>query len=110
MSAATDPARTDLSASDDAADTAAARLSRWAERDAVVGLSAELEQVAAQLLERDREVVNVRERAANLAQRVAQLTVERDRLHHQVQTLQRPSFASRAYRRARRVAGRLLRR
>lgn len=85
------------------------RLARWAERDAAVGLAAELEQVRARLGERDSEVANLRERSGRLAQRVAQLTAERDRLGHQVASLQQPAIASRAYRRARGLAERVLR-
>ena len=88
----------------------AARLARWAARDAAIGLSAELEQITAQLGERDREVIDLRARGERLAQQVAQLTVERDGLQHQVVGLRRTSFGRRAYLKARRVAGRLLRR
>lgn len=85
-----------------------ARLARWAERDAVIGLAAEADQLRSQLAERNRELVNIRERAERLAQHVAQLTIERDRLHHHAQQLQRPSFAGRVYRKLRRIVSRVL--
>lgn len=85
------------------------RLARWAERDAAIGLTAELEQARAQLAERDREIVNLRERAERLAQRVAQLTNERDGLHRRTIALAQPSFGQRAYPLARRVGGKVLR-
>ncbi len=85
-----------------------ARLASWAERDAVIGLAAEADQLRSQLVERDRELVNLRERAERLAQRVAQLTLERDRLDQYAQQLQRPSFAGRVYRKLRRIVSRVL--
>ena len=90
-------------------DQVAERLARWHERDAAVGLTAELEQLRARLAERDDDVANLGERGERLAQRIAQLTAERDRLQSRIDSLQRPSFAGRAYRKARRVAGRVLR-
>lgn len=87
----------------------AERLARWAERDAAIGLTAELEQARAQLAERDREIANLRERAERLAQRVAQLTNERDGLHRRTIALAQPSFRQRAYPLARRVGGKVLR-
>jgi uncharacterized coiled-coil DUF342 family protein len=91
-----------------AAESPAGRLARWAERDAAIGLAAEIDQLRAQLAERDRELANLHERADRLAQHVAQLTMERDRIQHRAQQLERPSFAGRAYRKLRRIAGRLL--
>jgi len=90
-------------------DQIAERLARWHDRDAAIGLAAELEQVRTRLAERELDVANLGERGERLAQRVAQLTAERDRLQHRIDALQRPSFASRAYRKARRLAGRALR-
>lgn len=84
------------------------RLARWAERDAAIGLAAEVDQLTSQLAERDRELVNLRERAERLAQHVSQLTISRDRLHQHAQQLQRPSFAGRVYRKLRRIIGRVL--
>lgn len=93
----------------DADQDAAQLLARWAARDAAIGLAAELEQVQARLADRDREVANLRERGERLAQRVAQLTAERDRLQHEVAGLRRPSFARRAVGKAVRVGRRVLR-
>jgi cell division protein FtsB len=85
-----------------------ARLARWTERDAAIGLVAEVEQLRATIVERDREIANLRERCAQLGQRVAGLEVERNGLAGAVSRAQRPSIARRLYRRARRLAARAL--
>ena len=85
------------------------RLARWAERDAVVGLDAELDQVRHQLAERDAEVRDLRARVEQLGNRVTQLELERNALQHVVVALGRVPVARRAYGKARRVAGRLIR-
>lgn len=85
------------------------RLARWAERDAVVGLDAELAQVRHQLAEREAEVRDLRTRCEQLGNRVTQLELERNALQHQVVALGRVPVARRAYGKARRVAGRLIR-
>jgi len=90
-------------------DPVAARLARWEERDAAIGLAAELEQSRSLVAERDREIVALRERGERLAQRVAQLTTERDGLQRKIDALQRPTFAARAQGKARRIVGRALR-
>ena len=84
-------------------------LARWAERDAAIGLAAEVEQLTARLAERDAEVAHLRERVQRQAQRVAQLVVERDRVHAELVAARRPSVARRAYLRGRGLAGRALR-
>jgi cell division protein FtsB len=84
-------------------------LARWAQRDAAIGLDAELAEVRVALAARDAEIADVRQRNERLAQRVAQLVTERDALARQVATLQTPSVSGRVYRRARSTAGRLLR-
>jgi chromosome segregation ATPase len=91
------------------ADSPEARIARWAERDAVVGLDAELHQARAQLAERDAEIATLRQRSEQLANRVAQLTIANDALAHQVAALQQAPVSRRLYRRARSVAGRALR-
>ncbi len=91
-------------------DEVAARLARWAERDAVVGLDAELGQVRHQLTERDAEVRDLRARVEQLGNRVTQLELERSALQHQVVALLRVPLSRRVYRKARSVAGRALRR
>ena len=92
------------------AETVTARLARWSERDAVVGLDAELTQVRHQLAERDAEVRDLRARVEQLGNRVTQLELERSGLQHQVVALQRVPLSRRVYRKARSVAGRALRR
>ena len=87
-----------------------ARLARWTERDAAIGLVAEVEQLKAALEERERELANLRERCAQLGNRVSSLEVERNGLAASVERAQRPSIARRLYRRARSLAGRVLRR
>ncbi|MFN8024102.1 MAG: hypothetical protein U0Q03_21400 [Acidimicrobiales bacterium] len=90
-------------------DDASARLARWAERDATVGLEAELRQARTDLAAREQSIVDLRARVEQLANRVTQLELERTGLQHQVVALQRVPFARRAYGKARRVAGRVLR-
>ena len=84
------------------------RIARWAERDAVIGLEAEAVQLRADLAERDMTIATLRERTEQLANRVAQLTIENDALCHQVAAAQRPAFSRRVYRKARSVAGRVI--
>jgi predicted nucleic acid-binding Zn-ribbon protein len=94
----------------DTVDEVAARLARWAERDAAVGLDAELTQVRHRLTESDAEVRDLRARVEQLGNRVTQLELERSALQHQVVALQRVPLSRRVYRKARSVAGRALRR
>lgn len=89
-------------------DTPEARLARWAQRDAVVGLDAEREQLTVALAARDAELANLRARNEQLAQRAAQLAVDADQLRHQVAALQRAPFTRRVYRRVRHLAARAL--
>ncbi len=91
------------------AESPEARIARWVERDAVVGLDAELAQVRRQLDGRDAEVRDLRARCEQLANRVTQLELERTALQHEVVALRRVPLARRAYRTARRVAARVLR-
>jgi FtsZ-binding cell division protein ZapB len=84
-------------------------LARWAQRDAAIGLDAELAEVRVALAAHDSEIADLRERNERLAQRVAQLVVERDGLARQVASLQRPVVTQRVYRRARSLAGRVVR-
>jgi hypothetical protein len=91
-------------------DTPEARLARWTERDAAIGNVAEVEQLRALLAGRDREIANLRERAAQLGLRVTALELERNRLARLVAHAQRPSLGGRLIRRGRAVAARVLRR
>jgi len=91
-------------------DTPEARLARWTERDTAIGLVGEVEQLRERLAVRDREVANLRERCMQLGQRVTGLEVERDRLATLVAREPRPTVARRVLRRARRLAGSVLRR
>jgi hypothetical protein len=84
-------------------------LARWAQRDAAIGLDAELAEVRVTLAARDSEIADLRERNGRLAQRVAQVVTERDGLARQVAALQRPPMSQRVYRRARSFAGRVVR-
>jgi hypothetical protein len=95
--------------SDDTSDDTARRLARWAERDAVVGLDAELDQTRHQLAERDAEVRDLRARLEQLGNRLAQLELERSALQHRVVASQRPPTSRRVYLTTRRTAGRVLR-
>jgi hypothetical protein len=85
------------------------RLARWAQRDAAIGLDAELTEVRAALAARDAEIADLRQRNEQLAQRVAQLATERDLLSRQVGTSHRRPLWRWAYLRARAVAGKVLR-
>ena len=84
------------------------RLARWAQRDAVIGLDAELVEARVALGTRDAEIGDLRERNERLAQRVAQLVTERDGLARQVSSLQRPPVTERMYRKFRSLAGLVL--
>jgi hypothetical protein len=86
------------------------RIARWVERDRVVGLVAEVEQLEAQLAERDRDLTNMRERCQQLGLRVAGLEVERNRLSALVTVPPAPSFGRRVYRRLRRAGVHAVRR
>lgn len=86
------------------------RLARWAERDAVVGLDAELTQFRHRVAQRDDEVRDLRVRIEQLGNRITQLELERLALQHQVVALQRVPMTRRVYRKARSVAGRVLHR
>ena len=84
------------------------RLARWAERDAVVGLDAELTEARAQLAERDAEISALRIRNSELANRVTQVAIERDSLRRRLDASAAPSLARRVYRKLRSLVGRLL--
>ena len=90
------------------ADPVESKLARWAERDAAIGLAAELEQAHVQLSDRDRELAHLRERNVQLGHRLTQVSAERDALQHQVVALARPSIVRRALGKARRTAARVL--
>jgi hypothetical protein len=81
------------------------RLARWADRDAVVGLDAQLMQVRQVLADRDGEVAELRV-ASTARQPGHQLQLERT-LQHRVIALQRMPLTQRVYRKARSVAGAL---
>ena len=89
-------------------DTPEQRLARWAERDAVVGLDAELHQARAALAARDEEIAALRRRNTELADRVTQVGIERDAYRRRLDSLGRPSLARRIYRRLRSLVGRVL--
>ena len=91
-----------------AGETPEARIARWTERDAAVGLEAELVQVRATVAGRDAQIATLRERCDQLANRVVQFEIERDALRHRVVAAERPPLGRRAYGRARRLAGRML--
>ena len=84
-------------------------LARWAQRDAAIGLDAELAESRVLLDARNAEIADLRERNERLAQRVAQLVTERDSLAQQVASLRRAPVLQRVYRRCRSVAGRVVR-
>lgn len=90
-------------------DDVAGTLARWAERDAAIGLDAELTEAHLALATRDAEIVDLRERNQRLAQHVAQLVTERDALARQITALRREPTWQRLRRRARSVGGRLVR-
>jgi hypothetical protein len=85
-----------------------AKLARWAQRDAAIGLAAELTEVRVTVSARETEVADLRERNERLAQRVAQLVTERDGLARRLAKLERTPLSRRVYRRARLVAQRAL--
>jgi len=89
-------------------DTPEQRLARWAERDVVVGLDAELHEARAIIGERDAEVAALKARNTQLANQVAQLSVERDAQRRRQVSSTQPSFARRVYRRLRSIVGRLV--
>ena len=90
-----------------AGETPEARIARWTERDAAVGLEAELVQVRATVAGRDAQIATLRQRCDQLANRVVQFEIERDALRHRVVAAERPPLGRRVYRLARRVAGRM---
>jgi chromosome segregation ATPase len=85
-------------------------LARWAQRDAAIGLDAELTEARAALAARDTEIADLRERNERLAQHVAQLVTERDTAVRQVAALGRPPLGRRVASRAQALAARLTRR
>lgn len=89
-------------------DTPEQRISRWAERDAVVGLDAELRQARTALSDRDVQLATLRERCEELANRLTQIEIERDALRRRVVASGRPPMGRRMYRRARSMATRVL--
>lgn len=86
------------------------RLDRWRERDAAIGLSAEVDQLRAAVAERDLQLADMRERIGRLAQQNAQLTRQRDQLANSAQAVARPAMTGRVYRGVRRLGGKVLRR
>ena len=86
------------------------RLARWADRDAAVGLDAELHEVRQQLAARDGTIRDLSVRLEQLGNRITQLELERAGLQHQVVALQRAPLGRRIYRTARAIAGRSVRR
>jgi hypothetical protein len=85
------------------------RLARWAQRDAAIGLDAELTEARAALSARDAEIADLRQRNEQLSQRLAQLAGERDHLARQVGSSHRRPLWRWVYLRARAVAGKLVR-
>ena len=63
------------------------KLARWAQRDAAIGLDAELNEARVALTARDDEIVDLRARNERLAQNVSQLMTERDALARQIEAL-----------------------
>jgi hypothetical protein len=85
-------------------------LARWAQRDAAIGLDAELAETRTALAASQAEVTDLRQRNEQLAQRVAQLTAERDVLARQVGAAHRRPAWRWAYRRGRALAAKVARR
>ena len=85
------------------------KLARWAERDAAVGLTAELDQARLDLAAKDAEIADLRARNEQLAQRVAQLRAERDHVTRLNRRLLKPSIPRRVVHRLRWAAGKLAR-
>lgn len=84
-------------------------LARWEQRDAAIGLDAEISELRIALSAGDTATADLRERNERLAQRVAQLVTERDVLARKLAALERPPFSRRLYGRARRTASRVVR-
>lgn len=95
-------------------ETPAERLARWTSVDAAIGRAAEAEQLHALVAERDTEIADLRARMAQLTNRIAQVEADNADLRRTARRVPLTSLAGRvcrrAYRRARSLAGRLLRR
>ena len=95
-------------------ETPAERLARWTSVDAAIGSAAEVEQLHARLAEGNAEIADLRARMAQLTNRVAQVEADNADLRRTARRVPLTSLAGmvcrRVYRRARSVAGRLLRR
>jgi hypothetical protein len=89
-------------------ETPEARLARWTERDVAIGLVAEVEQLRAAIAQRDREIADLRERAAQLGLRMTALELERNRLSHLIARAERAPIARRVIVRCRALVARLL--
>jgi uncharacterized coiled-coil protein SlyX len=99
-------------------ETPAERLARWTSTDAAIGHAVEAEQLHAQLAERRMEIEDLKARLAHLTSRVAQVEADnvdfRRTVGRVAPTIRARRFTRRVvrgvYRRARRVAARVLRR
>ncbi len=90
-------------------DSPEGRLARWTSRDAAIGLAAQRDQLRQQVVDRDREIADLRERLNHLTNSVGQLQAEKAKLVGLVQLGGRGSFGYRLYRKVRTTAGRILR-
>ena len=90
------------------AETPAHRLARWTATDAAIGVTAEAEQLRAQLIERCAEVDDLKARLGQLTNRVAQLEAENADLRHTANRVPPGVFARRVFRRVRSAAARRL--
>jgi regulator of replication initiation timing len=86
----------------------AERLARWTAADAAIGLAAEVEQLRAQLGDRQTEIDDLRARLGQLTSRVAQVEAENADLRRVASRVPLAGLARRVYRRARSAAARRL--
>jgi len=88
------------------------RIAEWVERDSVLGREARLEQMQLMLAQAEADAVQLRERIAQMANSLAEVTAERDhwrRLYVPPPTSSSP-LVKRAAKKGLRVAGQLIRR
>jgi chromosome segregation ATPase len=80
------------------------RIARWTKTDAVIGITAEVEQLRDRLRERDAEIEDLKARLAQLTSRVAQLEADNSELRHAAGRVPLTIFMRRVYRRGRSAA------
>jgi predicted RNase H-like nuclease (RuvC/YqgF family) len=90
------------------------RLARWTATDAAIGITAEAEQLKAQVAERNVEIADLRARLAQLSSRVAQVEADNAELRRVANRVSPLTLARRAcskvYRRLRSAVASRLRR